>query len=170
MNEIWVLAWFRCPLQLNKLLLLIFDLLLFQETSFGGGQSVVTRKVSTTSMSSKGPTAQVVTVTRSHSDLNKTNRTVNGAAHTHAHDISPWQVTPVINDAPSSKTHPHPHPHPHQGVPPQPARRLHLTTELWCCYGNSTCINKHDRCCYGYTRYLVTLHRIVCYWLDFTGF
>ena len=96
--------------------IIILCTLLFQETSFGGGQSVVTRKVSTTNMSSKGPTAQVVTVTRSHSDLNKTNRTINGG-----HDISPWQVT---NDAPS-KTHPHP-----QGAPPQPARRLHLTTEL----------------------------------------
>ena len=75
-------------------------------------------------MSSKGPTAQVVTVTRSHSDLNKANqRTVNGG--TAPHDISPWQVTPIINDAPSK------HPHPLGGAaPPQPPRRLHLTTEL----------------------------------------
>ncbi len=91
-----------------------------QETSFGGGQAVVTRKVSTTSMPLKGSQAQVVTVTRSASELNKANaRTVNGASHGKTpslggQDISPWQVTPVITDVPQQ----------------QPIRRVHLTTEL----------------------------------------
>ena len=80
---------------------------------------MVTRKVSTTSMPLKGSQAQVVTVTRSASELNKANaRTVNGGSHGKTpslggQDISPWQVTPVITD-----------------VPAQPIRRVHLTTEL----------------------------------------
>ena len=85
----------------------------------------MTRKVSTTSVTSKGQpgSAQVVTVTRSQSDLNRGRvsaselnkpRVVNGGA---PNDVSPWQVTPVIHDAPKP-------------APQPPARRLHLTTEL----------------------------------------
>ncbi len=79
----------------------------------------MTRKVSTTNVTSSGgqqgglsgatPSAQVVTVTRSHSDVTKMN-----GEQRHQADVSPWQVTPVVNDVKA----------------PQPARRLHLTTEL----------------------------------------
>ncbi len=120
----------------SGLVVLFSQMVLFlQETSFAGGANIVTRKVSSTSVksgasSASGPSvhAQSVTVTRSVSDVNNKQNSatrVNGERHdSMRHDVSPWQVSPVINDTPASHAQ-------KQKAPPQPpARRLHLTTEL----------------------------------------
>ena len=66
----------------------------------------MTRKVSTTNLpTSNGASnpAQIVTVTRTHSSAR---RAMND-------NISPWQVTPIVDN-----------------IPPQPQKRVTLTTEL----------------------------------------